>query len=164
LPQRLNRRGAALGTERALLAHFHAINALGSPGVQNDLVVIMVVENDQLIQGVLEEALSEGGFETAIATVGEEAVTLLQDKQARYRALITDINLPGRLDGWEVARRARELNPETPVIYITGAAADEWASQGVPKSVLLCKPFAPAQIVTAVAQFINESPPSAPDG
>jgi CheY-like chemotaxis protein len=43
----------------------------------------MVVEGDQLIQGVLEEALSEGGFETAIAAAGEEAVTLLQDKQAR---------------------------------------------------------------------------------
>jgi CheY-like chemotaxis protein len=160
----LNRRGAALGTERAFLAYSHAINASGSPGVQNDLIVIMVVEDDQLIQGVLEEALSEGGFETAIATVGEEAITLLQDKQARYRALITDINLPGRLDGWEVARRARQLNPEIPVIYITGPAADEWASQGVPKSILLSKPFAPAQIVTAVAQLLNESPPSAPDG
>jgi CheY-like chemotaxis protein len=132
--------------------------------VQNDLVVILVVEDDQLIQGVLEEALSEGGFEMAIATVGEQAVTLLQDKQARYRALITDINLPGRLDGWEVARRARELNPEIPVIYVTGAAADEWTSQGGPKSILLSKPFAPAQLVTAVAQLINDSPSSALDG
>ena len=121
-------------------------------------------EDDQLILGVVEEALSEGGFETAIVTMGEEAVTLLQDQQARCRALITDINLPGRLNGWEVARRTRELNPEIPVIYITSPAADEWASQGVPKNILLSEPFAPAQIVTAVAQLLNESPPSAPDG
>jgi DNA-binding response OmpR family regulator len=39
--------------------------------VQNDLVVIMVVEDDQLIQGVVQEALSEGGFETAIATMAK---------------------------------------------------------------------------------------------
>jgi len=84
-----------------------------------------VFEDDQLILGVVEEALSEGGFETAIVTMGEEAVTLLQDQQARCRALITDINLPGRLNGWEVARRTRELNPEIPVIYITSAAEDE---------------------------------------
>jgi len=75
--------------------------------------------------------------------------------------LITDINLPGKLSGWEAAKRARELNPDIPVIYMTGAAADDWASRGVPNSLLLQKPFAPAQIVTAVAQMLNATPPTA---
>ncbi|MFK4507205.1 hypothetical protein ABIF81_002383 [Bradyrhizobium daqingense] len=39
------------------------------------------------------------------------------------------------------------------------AAADEWPSHGVPNSVLLHKPFAPAQIVTALAQLLNQAPP-----
>jgi len=86
----------------------------------------------------------------------------LQREPTKYRALITDINLPGRFSGWDVARRARELNPEIPVVYMTGAAADQWASQGLPDSILLTKPFAVAQIVTAVSQLINASPPTAP--
>jgi len=119
----------------------------------------MVVEDDQLIQEMVNEALTEGGFQPSVAATGEEAVTLLQDNKEKYRALITDINLLGRLDGWEVARRAREINPEMPVIYMTGAAADQWTSRGVPNSILLDKPFAPAQLVTAVSQLLNAGPP-----
>ncbi len=129
--------------------------------MRNEPIVILVVEDDQSIQGVIEEALSDGGFEVAIAATGEEAVTLLQDRQDEYRALVTDINLTGRFNGWEVAKRAREVHPQMPVIYITGAAADQWASNGVPDSILLNKPFAPAQIATAVAQLLNRAPPAA---
>lgn len=90
-------------------------------------------------------ALMEGGFESEIVASGEEAITLLQGDPTKYRALLTDIHLKGTLTGWDVAKRARELNPEMPVVYMTGAAADQWPSHGVPNSVLLNKPFAPAQ-------------------
>ena len=66
---------------------------------------------------------------------------------SQYRAVVTDINLVGQLDGWEVARAARENEPAMPVIYMTGTHGEEWASKGVPNSVLLAKPFAPAQLV-----------------
>jgi hypothetical protein len=39
---------------------------------------------------------------------------------------------------------------------MTGVAAEEWARLGVPKSILLTKPFAPAQLVTAVSQLLNK--------
>ena len=123
------------------------------------MLVILVVEDDQLVQDMVEEALSEGGFEPAIAASGEEAVTLLQGDKAKYRALVTDINLGGTVSGWEVAQHAREIDPEFPIIYMTGASADQWASHGVPNSILLCKPFAPAQLVTAVSQLLNTAPP-----
>jgi len=126
--------------------------------VQGAAVVILVVEDDQLIQGLVSEALGEGGFEVEISVTGEEAITLLQDDKSKYRALVTDINLCGKLDGWEVGHRAREFKPELPVIYMTGAAADQWAANGVPNSVLLNKPFAPAQLITAVSQLLNQSP------
>jgi CheY-like chemotaxis protein len=130
-----------------------------------ELVVILVIEDDQAVQGIVEDALSEGGFETALAVTGEEAISLLRGKQTEYRALVTDINLLGKIDGWEVARVAREIDPAFPIVYMTGAAADEWASKGVPNSILLNKPFAPAQLLTAVSQLLNAgSPPTAPTG
>jgi DNA-binding response OmpR family regulator len=134
----------------------------GECGVE-ELLSILVIEDDQMIQSLVEDALSDGGFEPAIAASGEEAVTLLKGDKTKYRALVTDINLRGKMDGWEVAKQAREINPEFPVIYMTGAAADQWASHGVPNSILLTKPFAPAQLVTAVSQLLNAgSPPTAP--
>ena len=122
-------------------------------------MIILVVEDDQLIQGMVGEALSDGGFEPAIMASGEEAITLLQVNKSKYRALVTDINLLGRADGWEVARAAREIDPAMPVIYMTGTHGEEWASKGVPNSVLLSKPFAPAQLVTAIANLLNAAGP-----
>jgi DNA-binding response OmpR family regulator len=125
-----------------------------------DLLLILVIEDDQLIQSTVDEALTEAGFEPAIAASGEEAVMLLRGAKVEYRALVTDINLQGRINGWEVAKQAREINPAFPIIYMTGAAAEQWASHGVPNSILLTKPFAPAQLVTAVSQLLNNSTPT----
>ncbi|MGC2811217.1 MAG: response regulator [Bradyrhizobium sp.] len=127
-----------------------------------ELLVILIVEDDQLIQGMVEEALANAGFEPAIAASAEEAVTLLQGNKTAYRALVTDINLRGTMDGWKVAKKAREIDPTFPVIYMTGASADQWGANGVPNGVLLTKPFAPAQLVTALSQLLNaSSPPTA---
>lgn len=122
------------------------------------LPVVLVIEDDQEMQFILEEALRDGGYEPAIAGSGEEAVTLLKAFRSTYKALVTDIQLMGRMDGWRVARAAREVDPLFPVIYITGAVPEEWPVWGVPNSVLLAKPFAPAQIVTAVSQLLNAPP------
>ena len=117
--------------------------------------MILVIEDDQQIQVLLEDALRDGGYEPAIAGSGEEAVTLLKAFRSKYRALVTDIKLMGRMDGWSVARAAREVDPGFPIVYITGAAPQEWPMWGVPNSVLLTKPFAPAQLLTAVSQLLN---------
>jgi len=115
---------------------------------------VLVVDDDASIQNVLEETLTEGGFASKVASSGEMAIALLN--AGRYRVLIIDVAF-GRdqIKGWAVARRARAFDPAFPVIYITGGTPDEWSIQGVPNSVLLKKPFAPAQLLTAVSQLLN---------
>jgi DNA-binding response OmpR family regulator len=110
---------------------------------------------------MIEDALRDAGFECSIVSSGEEALTLFSGHKDSYRALVTDINLRGSVDGWEVARRIRESAPGIPVVYMTGASADQWTAHGVPHSILLNKPFAPAQLVTAVAQLLNAGAPDA---
>ena len=134
----------------------------GQPGSRalDDQLVILVIEDDQAIQTIVDEALTEGGFEPAIAASGEEAVTLLKGGLTKYRALVTDIGLRGQIDGWEVAQQAREIDPAFPIVYMSGAHAEDWASKGVPNSVMLAKPFAPAQLVTAVSQLLNSGTPT----
>jgi DNA-binding NtrC family response regulator len=124
-----------------------------------ELPIVLIVEDDLGIQAIVDEALIEAGFETAIAASAEEAVTLLKGKVANYRALVTDITLKGTMTGWQIAQAAREIDPTFPIVYITGAAGGDWPSHGVPNSILLEKPFAAAQLVTAVSQLLNASPP-----
>lgn len=119
-------------------------------------LLVLVVEDDALIQMDLEDALHGGGYETMTEASGEAAIAILEAKPD-LRALVTDINLLQATNGWDVARRARELYPNLPVVYVTSVAADEWTSQGVPKSLLIAKPFAAAQIVTAVSQLLVTS-------
>ena len=124
-------------------------------------ILILIVEDDTLIQMDLEHALHDGGYATITDVSGETAMAKLET-EPKVRALITDINLKNEASGWDVARRARELFPDLPVIYVTSVAADEWTSQGVPKSLLIQKPFAPAQITTAVSQLLNATEPIRP--
>lgn len=129
-----------------------------------ELAAILVVEDDTLIQALVEEVLSGGGFEIIISSSGENAAELLGGADAKFRALVTDIDLGrDKLDGWKVAQRAREINPTVPVVYMSGCSAEDWVSKGVPHSVMIAKPFAPAQLVTAVAQLLNAIPPTAPE-
>lgn len=128
--------------------------------MNQDVPIILVIEDEDGIQGIIEDALTDGGFYPAIAPSGEEAVTLLQGHKGKYQALVTDISLRGRMDGWAVAQHAREIDPEFPIIYISGASAGDWPSKGVPNSIMLQKPFAPAQLLTAVSQLINSGKPA----
>lgn len=121
-------------------------------------ISILLVEDEAAIQIMLEGELADSGFAVSTAARGKQAITMLESPEADYRALVTDIHLGDdpTTTGWDVARHARELQPDLPVVYITGDGADEWASQGVPNSILLKKPFAPAQVITAVSQLLNQ--------
>jgi DNA-binding response OmpR family regulator len=118
-------------------------------------VCVFVVDDDALVLLTVKQALQDGGFDCLTATSADEALSLFRDHGDRCRALITDVNLGTKLNGWDVARGAREQFPTLPVVYVTGDSAQEWNAQGVPNSVLLNKPFVAAQIVHAVATLLN---------
>jgi CheY-like chemotaxis protein len=119
-------------------------------------VHVLVVEDEPLLHDILSEPLEDGGFSVTVVCSGDEAIAALEARDAAWSALVADIRL-GRDQptGWEVARRARELNAAIAVVYMTGDSSEDWAANGVPNSLLLNKPFAPVQVVTAVAQLIN---------
>lgn len=120
-----------------------------------DPVRILVVEDELSLQEFVGEALSDGGFEAEVSSSGEDALSRFRDDRSRYRALLTDIGIGTGLNGWALARKIREIDPDFPVVYMTGGHAEEWKSQGVPNSILIEKPFVPAQLVTAISQLLN---------
>ena len=128
-------------------------------------LVVLVVEDEQVLRELVEPALADAGFSVLLAHNGSEALKYLEEREseeAPLRALVTDVQLGPGPSGWEIAKRARELHPEIPVVYVTGAAAAEWSSKGVPNSLIIQKPFAPAQVVTAVSQLLNAPPTATP--
>jgi DNA-binding response OmpR family regulator len=118
---------------------------------------LLLVEDEALIRHDLEEGLEEAGFDVMDMAQGETALSKLEADPSRFIGLITDITLGKGPDGWEVARRARELVPNLPVVYISGHGSGDWPSRGVPNSLILSKPFASAQLITAISTLLVEA-------
>jgi CheY-like chemotaxis protein len=119
-------------------------------------VKILFVEDDPLIREFVMEALHEEGFHVIAASDGKEALDWC--KEHVVDVLVTDIQLPGQIDGWDIAERCREHDPELPVIYATGFSPVE--ARPVPGSMSLRKPYRPEEIVRAVRQATEGQPPS----
>ncbi len=116
--------------------------------------ILLYVEDEALTQVLVETALREAGFAVLLASDGDEALAHLAAKSGDLRGLITDINLGDCPDGWDVARTARESISGLPVVYVSGASEHEWTAKGVPHSLMIAKPFAPAQIVVAISSLL----------
>jgi DNA-binding response OmpR family regulator len=123
--------------------------------------VILIVDDEPLIVELLRSALDEAGFSSLQASDADEAFAVLETENAEFAGVVTDINLGSARDGWDVARRARELNPAVAIVYCSGGSPHEWSVKGVPQSVVLTKPFAAAQVVVALSNQINGPGPAA---
>ena len=114
--------------------------------IESSRASVLVVEDEPLILDIVADELSDAGFHVLQATTGEEAVAILEGTQA-VDLLLTDIRLPGALDGWCVAERARQRFSALPVIYVTGYSGEP--VRQVPDSVLIMKPYRPSAVVKA---------------
>lgn len=113
---------------------------------------ILLVEDDPLIRELVVEALREAGYQVVHASTGEEALDWCRRQFADV--LITDVVLPGKIDGWQIAERCREHDPGLPVIYASGFSPTQ--PRPVPRSRSLTKPFSPDEIVQLVKELGDE--------
>jgi CheY-like chemotaxis protein len=115
--------------------------------------VLLVVDDDPPVQSLLEDTLAQAGYKVTTAGNGAQAIRLLEAGQ-RPHGLITDVGLGVGPSGWDVARRACELQPALPVVYITGGRGRDNQPPWAPEGVMLLKPFTPGQMLTVVAALL----------
>lgn len=119
--------------------------------------LLLMVEDEALNALSLQYALEDAGFDVHHALDDQEAFAFLQNYQNALAGLITDIRIGPALTGWEVAKRARELDAAIPVIYISGDSAHEHARRGVSQSVMLQKPFTPIVLLESLRKLLASS-------
>jgi two-component system cell cycle response regulator CpdR len=115
---------------------------------------ILLAEDDDSLRAFLARALERAGYEVRSCADGDEAADALLD--ADYDLLLTDIVMPGTLDGIELARRAAALKPAIRIMFITGFAAVALSAgeRGPPGAKVLSKPVHLREIVAEVERMV----------
>ena len=122
---------------------------------------VLVVEDDEELQGLLVDELEVEGFAVTGIARGDHAIGLLD---SHFDLLITDVDLPGA-DGFEVAARWSERWPRIALLFISGVAS-EATSQLIPHGAgFLAKPFTRAAMMRSVHHALaGGKPASSMDG
>jgi CheY-like chemotaxis protein len=127
--------------------------AEGEPAATNSSRVL-IVEDEFLIRLTLAEVLSDEGYTVIEAETADEAVKLLQAGPP-IDVLLTDIQLPGQLDGKALVRHVRETQPDLPVIFMTGRPDTMDGRSPDSKEVYVAKPYLPSEICAAVRRMLG---------
>jgi CheY-like chemotaxis protein len=123
--------------------------------------LILVADDEPSILQYIEHVLQVANYRVITATAVEEAWKIVQQQQGEIQLVLTDIVMPGSIDGQDLANRIQQLDPALPVVFITGALSetDDRTAMMVQNQLLLRKPFFPQQLIDFVgAQLHKESP------
>jgi DNA-binding response OmpR family regulator len=118
---------------------------------------VLLVEDEVLILEIVQDALEQAGFRVHAVPSSVAALELMSEGVVELAGLVTDIRLGEGPNGWDLARHARRNQPDLLVIYMTADSAGEWSVEGVPRSIVVQKPFAVAQVVTALSTLMTDA-------
>jgi len=112
---------------------------------------VLLVEDEESVRTLAREALVEQGWAVFDAATGTAALTMLQAGND-VDVLVTDVGLPGGLNGRQLAEAARQIRPTLPVLFITGHAYAELSDGPMPPlTAVIMKPFHLSVLVSEVA-------------
>jgi DNA-binding NtrC family response regulator len=130
-------------------------------GANSGKPLILVADDEPSILQYIEHVLQVANCRVITAATVEEAWKIVQRRQGEIELVLTDIVMPGSIDGEDLAKRIHQLDPALPVVFITGALSetDDRAAMMEERQLLLRKPFFPQQLIDFVgAQLHRESP------
>jgi CheY-like chemotaxis protein len=107
---------------------------------------VLLVEDEPMLRRVLCETLSGDGFVVAEAGSGDSAWALIEEG-LRFDILLTDVRMPGRIDGIELARKVRRAGAASRIVVMSGFAGVE-IEPGLGR--FLAKPFSPEKLAQAI--------------
>lgn len=113
---------------------------------------VLLVEDEFLLSDMVAEVLKDHGFEVFTAANAKDALRHLTCGRP-CDILLTDINLAGNVDGTALARLARELRPNLPVVYASGSYSRIEDLDAVAGAIFVPKPYNPDKLCEMLCQM-----------
>jgi signal transduction histidine kinase/ActR/RegA family two-component response regulator len=128
----------------------------GAVNETGDGETVLVIDDEATVRMLVVEVLEEAGYRALEAEDGPSGLKILQS-DARIDLLITDVGLPGGLNGRQVADAARRSRPELKVLFITGFAENAAVGNGHLEAGMsvVTKPFALADLAARISEMIE---------
>jgi CheY-like chemotaxis protein len=115
---------------------------------------VLVVEDEVLIRLVIADYLRECGYKVHEAVSGEEAIAILQAPEVSIDVVFSDVEMPGDMDGFALARWVRANKPGLQVILTSGAERSaDIAATLCEAGPLMKKPYASQDVVERIRQL-----------
>lgn len=115
---------------------------------------LLVVDDEQMILDQLVHALEDAGFDVATAGNALDAHTVLEDSGG-IDLVVTDVKMPGQVDGLTFGHVVREMHPEIPIIVMSGAVEPD--DRDVPPgATFVAKPFKTALLVDEARLLLRQ--------
>ncbi|MBM2828343.1 MAG: Response regulator [Actinobacteria bacterium] len=132
---------------------------------------ILVVEDEEIVLGLVKRVLMEQGYTVLGAGGGGEALEILKKKEIDIKLILTDVVMP-LMNGRELARRATDLRPGVRVLFMSGYPGSEHEKDKElpPDTTIIQKPFSPIALARIVRETLDNPPtatgtsPSHPGG
>jgi signal transduction histidine kinase len=117
---------------------------------------VLVIEDEPTVRVLITDLLQENGYKPLAAADGATGLKILQS-EVRIDLLITDVGLPGGMNGRQIADAARVSRPDLKVLFITGYAENAAVGNGHLEAgmAILTKPFVMADLVQKVRTMIS---------
>lgn len=118
----------------------------------------MVVDDEPTVRLLITEVLEDLGYLVLQADRGSAALEILQSKAA-IDLLVTDVGLPGGMNGRQVADAARAVRPDLKILFVTGYAENAALAHDTlePGMYVLPKPFSIAALTGRVTELLDSA-------
>ncbi len=119
---------------------------------------IVLVEDEDLVRRLVTRLLEKEGYRVIEAVTGEEGLEILRSGE-EADLLLTDVTLPGRMNGLELGQRALEERSDLKLICMSGSGEEEMVSDLLARAVgaaaFLNKPFSSGELVKTVNSLLD---------
>jgi CheY-like chemotaxis protein len=121
------------------------------------MFMILVVEDDEMMRDLLQLLLTAEGYKVICAEDGFGAIQLYEKLGKEIRLIVSDFELPG-LNGLEVYRRIKRMNPDAKAIFVSGYLNEKLKTELQGKGVrhFISKPFGAEEVITSVRDLLAE--------
>jgi CheY-like chemotaxis protein len=129
----------------------------------HDLETILVVEDEVLVRMVICDYLRDCGYRVIEAAGADEAMLVLQQDDPAIDAVLSDVEMPGAMDGFALAQWIRRHRPGLDVILVGNPQrAAQAAADLCERGPTLAKPYEPRAVVDRIRRLLAERPPRRP--